>query len=163
VVEGEGIFGSCSKGVCKYDRGVRGGSLELAFRDGAGKESFWQTKFVIESGRAGKEIRSADGKFVFTPGRAGAVVIHRLLGLPGAGVAPYKDYAYGVFVAPGETAGEVSWSFFNLPEEFARLEVVYWDGEAWQAAPTDRDKAGKTLTASVGGDVVVLRDHSASS
>lgn len=160
VVKGEGIFGSCSRGVCKYDQGVDQGSVELAFRKSDGSESFWKTGFKIALLAAGEGVSSTDGKLNYRADLSGAVIIHKLLGLPEPRLDLYQDYGYGVYNQAGVAQGEVALAFFELPEKFEQLEIAYWDGQEWKTAKTEADLTQKRLTARVSGSPIVVTTSS---
>jgi hypothetical protein len=155
-VEGEGIFGTCSRGVCRYDVGVEEGSVELIFKDLEGNESLWKSGFRLYGAGTEEELKSADGKLSLTLPGANVTVIHSLLGIPGGEVNVYQEYGYGIFPPFGQGEGEAEFKFFNLSDEFEDLKIAFWDGEEWQFPEVVREKEALTISGEFSGNFIVL-------
>ena len=156
-IEGEGIFGTCSKGVCRYDEGVEGGSVELIFKDREGKESLWKSDFKLYEAGSEEELGSADGKLALVLPESNVLVIHSLFGLPGGKIDVYQGYGHAVFPPFGQVEGEATFKFFDLPDGFEKLKIASWDGEEWQDGEVVADQDELTISGKFFGNFVVVR------
>lgn len=155
-VEGEGIFGTCSKGVCRYDEGVNGGSVELIFKDREGRESLWKSDFKLYEAGTEEQLKSADGKLTLVLPESNVLVIHSLFGLPGGKINVYQECGYAVFPPFGKVEGKAIFKFFDLPDEFEKLKIASWDGEEWQSGEVVEDRDELTISGEFFGNFVVV-------
>lgn len=143
------LLGSCSKGKCKYDEDVSGGSLSLYFE---GKEDYglkgeWSLGLMSE--REGV-FTSRDVKISLDVGENGLassafVIVFNTLGLPeevGDEVlaGPVGFFTSGAEIKKGTLA-------FRGVKEEEGLKVLGWDGSDWQEYEVKRE--GDDLAAEV--------------
>lgn len=152
------LFGTCSRGVCKYDEDVEKGSLRLNFFDPDNpKEKTWEADFRLQKlDPKGGKVSSSDGKFTLDL-PAGAVksssfvVIMPLLGLPESFGKKIVGEPYGVFTLAAAKVknAAASFLFFSTPGNFENLAIFGWDGKNWVEYETTVDLSQKKLTAKV--------------
>lgn len=147
------LFGSCSKGKCRYDEGISGGSLTLRF-DG-GKEPF-----ALKSGfnlqrqfdREGKFI-SQDSKAGLDVGRSGLpantfVLIAGTMGLPTAVDGEVLAGPYSFLAATSPTLKNATLSI-QSKDDLTGARLMWWDGKSLTElkAETGDGKISASVTA----------------
>lgn len=129
------LFGSCSKGKCKYDDDVFSGSLTLYF-DGQEvyglKSEFTLGKMADEAG----VFSSNDVKVSLDVGQNGLdgntfVIVASTMGLPAEVEGKVLAGPIGFFTAKKETVKEATLTFKGIKED-GDLKVLGWDGSNWQ-------------------------------
>ena len=157
--EQEILFGTCSKNVCKYDKGVENGTLTLHIRkrDKAYKMvTLWHLqKPVIALG----SLSSGDGHLIYkvnadraTLTNIGFSIINDLSGAP---KLPYgkevlgKVYALNAPIAKDVPQGDVSLELAQNPSSEAKIYRYDLNKTAWQALDTKID--GSKLSAKADG------------
>lgn len=158
------LLGTCSKGVCKYDKGVEKGSLEVKFlyKD-IREERNWKADFRLQEVRRKGEVVSSDGKFTLDASFIGSgfAVVMPLLSLPQSLEKKIEGVPYGVFLSDGVQIkeGEVSFKFFSPPEDLEKLSVFGWNGEKWVELETKVDREKGTLSAYIQDSFVFVAAH----
>ena len=129
------LFGSCSKGKCRYDEDVSGGSLSIRFEGEAGAYVL-KTDFNLQ--------QMADRKGVFTTkdikasldvGTSGLsagtyLVIASTLGLPAPveGEVIVGPYAFLAASSPKLTAAEI---IIKSKKDLTNARLLQWSGDDW--------------------------------
>lgn len=129
------LFGSCSKGKCKYDEGVSGGSLTLRYE---GTDSFavkGEFSYQNMTERQGV-FASRDSKVSLDVGPKGLpantyLVVANTLGLPGEVEGEIVAGPYGFFTPDAEKINNatLSWQTKQTPEG---TKVYGWVDGDWQ-------------------------------
>jgi len=128
------LFGSCSKGVCKYDEGVSGGSLTLRFEGGTEtyvlKSDFnLQNMFDRQGVFASKDVKATldVGKSGLPP--ATYLIISSTMGLPKEveGEIIAGPYAFLAATSPTLKATLTVKSSADL----TGAKLMFWTGKAW--------------------------------
>lgn len=120
------LLGSESSGKFRYDEGVEEGTLTVKFRDEKGKlVGKLMTDWYFGTG--GEELKSVDGKLVFTPqgGRDEYFVVMESFGMHGANREDVKLGPYGVFCSDPDMKGRV-----EMDGEVLRYESGEWKSVA---------------------------------
>lgn len=138
------LFGSCSKGKCRYDEGIVGGSLTLRF-DG-GKEPYaLKADFNLQNmfDRQGVFI-SKDAKATLDVGKTGLpaatyLIIAGTMGLPAAvdGEIIAGPYAFLAASSPKLSKATLT---IKSKDDLTGAKLMYWNGQAYQvllAEPSD--------------------------
>lgn len=129
------LFGSCSKGKCKYDDNVTGGSLTMRFE---GKEEPYVLKsdFNLQQ-MADREgvFTSKDIKATLDVGKVGLasstyVVIASTMGLPAEleGEVIAGPYAFLAASSPRLTQAELT---IKSKDDLTTAKLFHWTGQAW--------------------------------
>ncbi|MBU0618865.1 hypothetical protein KKD62_01365 [Patescibacteria group bacterium] len=152
-VSKELLFGSCSKGKCKYDEDVSGGSLTLRFEG--------EQRFVLKGDFTLQLMAETEGIFTSRDGRLSLdlgskdlasstyVIVANTLGLPGTIEGEVVAGPYGFFTAAksGKLAGAVlSWQTSDDP---AGLKIYGYVNGDWQEFSQNRSVEDKTISVSV--------------
>ena len=154
------LFGSCSKGKCKYDDDVFSGSLTLYF---SGKEDYGlKGDFTISQMKAAEGIFSSrDVKASLDVGEKGLdddvfVVVLYTMGLPGDVKGEVLAGPYGFFTAQKQIIKKAKLTFKTSQE--GDLKILGWDGSDWQEYETV--SADGVISASVDqlGTFVLIKD-----
>jgi hypothetical protein len=129
------LFGSCSKGKCKYDEDVSGGSLTLHFE---GKEDYSLKGEFTLGKMADKEgvFQSRDVKVSLDVGEEGLdddvfVMVASTMGLPGEVEGEVIAGPVGFFTADRVSIEEATLTFKGIDKE-GDLKVLGWDDADWQ-------------------------------
>lgn len=129
------LLGSCSRGVCKYDEGVTGGTLTLRFRKG-GEVAKYEEDFTLDQGV--DELVSPDEKFSLTASFPGSI-FYTVIATAGAPELPDGEVVagpYGVFTSGSQRLG----GSVEIKTD-SEAKVLVWDGSTWQEL-----EDGETLT-----------------
>lgn len=164
--EQEILFGTCSKNVCKYDKGVENGTLTLHIRKG-NKQSFSSNKAyrMITQWHLQKpdvalgSLTSGDGHLVYKVegerqalSNIGFSIINDLTGvpkLPSGKQVNGKVYSLNVPIAKELSKGQVSLELAENPSSEAKLYRYNGSKSEWEELDTKVD--GSKLSAKVNG------------
>lgn len=120
------LLGSCSRGVCKYDEGVTGGTLTLRFRQG-GEVVKYEEDFSLDQGE--EELISPDEKFTLASSfpQTTFYTVIATAGLPRSLAQEIVAGPYGVY-----TSGDsrVSGAAKIMTDRLS--QILVWDGSSWQ-------------------------------
>ena len=165
--EQEILFGTCSKNVCKFDKGVENGTLTLHIRKG--REAFRMiTQWHIEQPDVALgSLTSGDNHFTYSIKDAGReelsligyTIINDLTGLPklpeGKEVSG-KVYALNTPIAKDLMAGDVSLELAENPGDGAKLSRYSEKSGKWEEIETKIDGSKLSAKASGQGIFAVL-------
>lgn len=118
-------LGTCSSGVCRYDKGVKDTTLTIRLRDAKGK-LVSKLSTGVELLTKERELPSTDGKFKLTLDKVplGYFIVMQTSGLPGKISGNLIDGPYGVFTSGDpKQAGKVS---------LGDGKILVWSGETWE-------------------------------
>lgn len=157
--EQEILFGTCSKNVCKYDKGVENGTLTLHIRKGQeAYKMLTQWKFQKPDVALGR-ISSGDEHFRYetTASReeltvVGYTIVNELTGvpkLPGGREVLGKVYALNVPLAKSFPKGKVTFETAETPPQDAKISRFNDSKNEWEQLETKID--GGKLTAQADG------------
>ncbi|MDZ4228636.1 MAG: hypothetical protein U1C50_00105 [Patescibacteria group bacterium] len=127
------LFGSCSKGKCRYDEGVSGGSLTMRF-EGGGEPYALKSDFNLQQqfDREGKFV-SKDSKATLDVGRSGLpantfVLIAGTMGLPTEieGELIAGPYA---FLAASSPALKNATLTIQSKDDLTGAKLMFWNGK----------------------------------
>lgn len=155
--EQEILFGTCSKNVCKYDKGVENGTLTLHIRKGSKAYRMITQWHLQKPDVALGVLTSGDEHLVYKINAkreelvsVGFSIINDLTGVPKlpAGREVFgKVYALNVPIAKGLPAGLSSIELAQNPSSSDKL--YRYDGSGWQELGTKT--AGNKLSAQADG------------
>ncbi|MCJ7804719.1 hypothetical protein MUP35_03250, partial [Patescibacteria group bacterium] len=140
------LLGSCSKDVCKYDEGIKQGTLTLRFRGSDGTRKF-TSDFHLQEG--GKELTSIDEKFKL----AGKFFVGTFyltmptIGLPEKVEGKIVGGPYGIFTA-GSSSAKNSTLTMTFSETPTSAKLFLFDGKS-STEQTGAKIEGSNLTATV--------------
>ncbi len=129
------LFGSCSKGKCRYDEGVSGGSLTLRF-DGGSDPYALKTDFNLQNmfDRQGV-FTSKDIKATLDVGKAGLpnntfVIVVGTLGLPAVveGEVIAGPYAFLAATSPVLKSASIS---IQSKDDLTGSKLMFWNGKSY--------------------------------
>ncbi len=157
--EQEILFGTCSKNVCKYDKGVENGTLTLHIRKGDKAYRMITQWHLQKPDLALGNLTSGDGHLIYKVGsdrptltNIGFSIINDLTGvpkLPNGKEVLGKVYALNVAIAKELPGGDVSLEEAqNLPDG-AKLERYDGSSSNWQELDTKVD--GSKMSAKTDG------------
>jgi len=152
-------FGTCSKGKCKCDQEISGGSLTLNFTI-PGDEYTLKSDFTMGTvGSIEGDLISTDARLRIDVGTALArgtqVVVIKAMGLPGQLEGEILVGPYGVFVPMGVKAkGGLT---ITLQAGDDQGSLMYWNGQAWQDLKAKSTEGKLTTTMPDVGIVVLVK------
>ena len=130
------LFGSCSKGKCRFDEGVTGGSLTVRF-DGGDEPYVLKTDFNLQNmfDRQGV-FTSKDIKASLDVGKSGLVngtfiVIAGTMGLPSQVEGEILAGPYSFLSATKPTLSNATVSI-KSKDDLTNAKLMFWDGQAWE-------------------------------
>lgn len=128
------LFGSCSKGTCKYDEGVTGGSLTLRF-DGGSQAFALKSDFNLQQmfDRQGV-FTSNDSKATLDVGKSGLpndtfVIISGTMGLPTDVSGEVLAGPYS-FLAAADHSLKNATITFQSKDDLTGAKLEYWNGKS---------------------------------
>jgi len=134
------LLGSCSKNVCKYDEGVKEGTLTLRLRRQRGVQKY-TTDFRLQKG--GKELSTADGNFKLTADLSPRefYIVMMTIGLPEKIAGKVISGPFGVFTSGSNKInnGKVE---LATTRERAAAGMYLWNGQSWLSIPGTSDSLG---------------------
>lgn len=132
-------FGSCSKGKCKCDTGISGGSLTLTFTTPS-EEYALKSDFSLYEVGEDEVFTSTDARLQVEPGRALAtgtqVIVMKSMGLPSEIDGEVVVGPYGLFGPQGVTAKVPMEASLQTQEEG---KLMFWNGRAWEDLEVEVD------------------------
>ena len=162
--EQEILFGTCSKNVCKYDKGVENGTLTLHIK--RGKRAFRMvTQWHLQKPDVALgQLTSGDGHFIYkldadrqTLSNVGFSIVNDLTGvpkLPSGKEVLGKVYSLNVPIAKQLPSGSISLELVENPQEGAKL--YSHNGSDWQELDTNIDGSKLSTKANGAGIFAVL-------
>lgn len=134
-VEKELLFGSCSKGKCRYDENVSGGSLTIRF-DGGDEAFTLKSDFNLQqmADREGvftsKDIKASLDVGTSLPSST-YLVVQNTMGLPVEvkGEVLAGPYAFIGAASPTLKGAELT---IKSKDDLTDAKLMYWDGKAWE-------------------------------
>ena len=162
--EQEILFGTCSKNVCKYDKGVENGTLTLHIK--RGKRAFRMvTQWHLQKPDVALgQLTSGDGHFIYkldadrqTLSNVGFSIVNDLTGvpkLPSGKEVLGKVYSLNVPIAKQLPSGSISLELVENPQEGAKL--YSHNGSDWQELDTKIDGSKLSTKANGAGIFAVL-------
>ncbi|MEA3355379.1 MAG: hypothetical protein U9Q63_02770, partial [Patescibacteria group bacterium] len=129
------LFGSCSKGKCRYDEGVIGGSLTMRFK--GGDESYTlKSDFNLQNMDEKKGVfTSKDLRATLDLGTSlssnSFVLIINTMGLPEKVkeevlIGPYA------FLSSSSPSLKNATITFKSNKDLTTAKILFWDGDAWE-------------------------------
>jgi len=131
----KGLFGTCSKSVCRYDEGVSGGSLTLRL-EGSDNPYVLKTDFNLQQmfDREGV-FTSKDAKAALDVGKAGLpngtyLIISNTMGLPEAveGEIVAGPYSFVAAASPSLQNATIS---IQSKDDLTGAKLMFWNGQAY--------------------------------
>lgn len=165
--EQEILFGTCSKQVCKYDKGVENGTLTLHIRKGNQAYRMVTQWHLQKPDVALGVITSGDGHLKYetkadrqTLANVGFSIVNDLTGvpkLPSDREVLGKVYALNIPTAKELSGGTVSVELAENPGSDAKL--YRFDGAKWEQLDTNMEGSRLSAQASGAGIFAVLIPH----
>lgn len=129
-------FGSCSKGKCKCDTDITGGSLTLTFTTPE-EEYVLKSDFSLSMVGEGKLLTSTDARLTVDPGRAlpsgTPVIVMKAMGLPAPVEKEVIAGPYGIFAPQGV---KVTGTLEVTMQTHEGGTFMYWNGNDWMTPKT---------------------------
>src|SRR3989338_2082338 len=157
--EQEILFGSCSKNVCKYDKGVENGTLTLRIKKGNKAFKMITQWHLQKPDVALGSLTSGDGHLVYAVegdrqvlSNIGFTIINDLTGvpkLPSGKSTVGKIYSLNAPIAKGLSGGAVSLELAENPPAGAKLFRYNQNKSEWQELDTKIE--GSKLSAKAEG------------
>lgn len=129
------LFGSCSKGKCRYDEGVSGGSLTLRF-DGGKAPYALKSDFNLQQmfDRQGKFV-SQDSKATLDVGKTGLpnnmfVIVSGTMGLPEALAGEVLAGPYSFLAAASPTLKNATITI-QSKDDLNGAKLLFWNGKSY--------------------------------
>ena len=131
----KGLFGTCSKSVCRYDEGVSGGSLTLRL-EGTDNSYVLKTDFNLQQmfDREGVFI-SKDAKATLDVGKTGLpngtyLIISGTMGLPASvdGEVVAGPYSFVAATNPGLKNATIA---IQSKDDLTGAKLLFWNGKAY--------------------------------
>lgn len=154
------LLGSCSKGKCKYDKDVSGGSLTLYFEgkeDYGVKGEFTLNKMSEEEGvffSKDKKISLDVGKTGLTSGTF--VVVLDTIGLPSEIESRVLAGPVGFFTASKQSIKKADLTFKEIEQDLSDVKILGWDGKEWQEYKVEIDNDSVTARVDQLGTFVLV-------
>ncbi len=163
--EQEILFGTCSKNVCKYDKGVENGTLTLHIRKGDKAYKMSTQWHLQKPDVALGNLTSGDGHLVYKIDakreeltNVGFSIVNDLTGvpkLPSGKVVSGKVYALNAPVAKDIKGGNVSLELAETPKD-GKLYRYNFSKSDWQELDTKVDGSKLSAKAEGAGIFAVL-------
>lgn len=154
-------LGSCSKGKCKCDTKIAGGSLTLRFT--ADEEYTLKGDFSYQNiGEAEGLITSRDAKLSLKVNKAlpstTTVIVASTLGLPAEVEGEVVSGPYGIFVPESVVPrGQMELSIQTKEEN---VSLLLWNGTSWQKLEVEVENGKVTTETSELGVVILTKEVS---
>lgn len=154
------LFGSCSKGKCRYDENVSGGSLTIRFEGGdepytlksdfnlqmmADREGVFTSKDIKASLDVGTSLSSST-----------YVVVQNTMGLPGAIKEEVIAGPYA-FIATNSTPLKGAELTIKSKDDLTDAKLMYWDGKVWEELKTETNEGQISASVSSLGTFILVR------
>ncbi|OGE19707.1 hypothetical protein A3J19_05550 [Candidatus Daviesbacteria bacterium RIFCSPLOWO2_02_FULL_41_8] len=164
--EQEILFGSCSKNVCKYDKGVENGTLTLRIKKGNKAFKMITQWHLQKPDVALGSLTSGDGHLVYAVegdrqvlSNIGFTIINDLTGvpkLPSGKSTVGKIYSLNAPIAKGLSGGAVSLELAENPPAGAKLFRYNQNKSEWQELDTKIEGSKLSAKAEGAGIFTVL-------
>ncbi len=161
--EQEILFGTCSKNVCKYDKGVENGTLTLHIKKGNKAYRMITQWHLQQPDIALGILTSGDNHFTYKTdaerevlSAVGYSIVNDLTGVPKlpSGKEVFgKVYGLNVPIAKNLPAGDVS---VELAENSQDAKIYRYDGSEWRELETKVDGSKLSTNADGAGIFAVL-------
>jgi hypothetical protein len=155
------LFGSCSKGKCKYDEDVSGGSLALYFENGEdyGVKGDFTIKQMSE---AEGVFRSRDVKAELDVGEDGLgnsvfIIVASTIGLPEKVDGDVIEGPVGFFTAGIEKIDDATLTFKTSKDIDSPL-ILAWDGSEWIEYEAEKEDGGYLTTVDMLATFVLVKE-----
>lgn len=167
--EQEILFGTCSKNVCKYDKGVENGTLTLHIKKGNQAFRMITQWHLQRPDLALGMLTSGDGHFAYkvnadrqTLSNVGFTIINDLTGVPklpsGKNIVG-KVYSLNVPIAKELSAGDVSLELAQNPPSGAKIFKFDAGKSSWMELDTKMDGSKLSAKADGAGVFAVLASN----
>lgn len=131
----KGLFGTCSKSVCRYDEGVSGGSLTLRF-EGGSETYVLKTDFNLQQMFDRQGIfTSKDAKATLDVGKTGLpnatyLIISGTMGLPEAveGKVIAGPYSFVAATSPSLTKATIA---IQSKDDLTGAKLLFYNGKSY--------------------------------
>lgn len=155
------LFGSCSKGKCRFDEGVTGGGLIIRF-DGGDEPYVLKSDFNLQlMGDREGVFTSKDIKASLDVGRSGLplttyIVVASTMGLPAEieGEIIAGPYAFLAATSPTLKSAEVT---IKSKEDLTDAKLLQWTNKAWKELDAEVGDAKISASVTSLGTFVVIR------
>ena len=164
--EQEILFGTCSKNVCKYDKGVENGTLTLFITKGNKKFKMVTLWHLQQPDIALGQLSSGDGHFIYKVNaereelsNVGFSIINDLTGvpkLPNGKEVLGKVYALNVSLGKDLHSGDVSFELAENPPADAKLYRYNNSKSEWEELDSTVEGSKLSSKASGAGIFAVL-------
>lgn len=164
--EQEILFGTCSKNVCKYDKGVENGTLTLHIRKGKKAYRMITQWHLQKPDVALGSLSSGDGHFVYKVDASrqelnavGFSIVNDLTGvakLPSGKQVAGKAYSLNVPITKDLKAGDVSLELAENPGEGSKLYRYSDSSSDWEELDTKVEGTKFSAKANGGGIFAIL-------
>lgn len=154
------LFGSCSKGKCRYDENVSGGSLTIRF-DGGDEPYTLKSDFNLQM-MADREgvFTSKDIKASLDVGTSLSsstyLVIHHTMGLPAAIEGEVLAGPYAFMTASAQTLKGAELTI-KSKDDLTEAKLMFWDGESWEELVAEMDEGQISAPVSSLGTFVLVK------
>lgn len=165
-IEQEILFGTCSKNVCKYDKGVENGTLTLHIKKGNKAFRMITQWHLQKPDVALGSLTSGDSHIIYTLtadrqtlSNVGFSIVNDLTGVPKLPAGKQvlgKVYALNVPIAKDLMPGEVSLELAENPPAVAKLNRYNSSTSEWEQLNTKIDQAKLSAKANGAGIFAVL-------
>lgn len=156
------LLGSCSKGKCKYDEDVSGGSLTLYFE---GKEDYGVKGEFTLNKMSEKEgvFSSKDKKISLDVGKTGLasgtfVVVFDTIGLPEEIDNKVLAGPIGFFTASKQSIKKADLTFKEIEQDLSGAKILGWNGKEWQEYEVEIDDDSASARIDQLGTFVLVSD-----
>lgn len=164
--EQEILFGTCSKNVCKYDKGVENGTLTLKIKKGNKLYKMITQWHLQKPDVALGNLSSGDGHFIYKMADKreelsgiGFTIINDLTGvpkLPDGKQALGKVYTLNTPLLRNLPAGDITLELAEDPGNDAKIARYIESQNKWEELDTQRPAQGKLSTKASGGGIFAV-------
>lgn len=154
------LFGSCSKGKCRYDEGVIGGSLTIRF-EGGDEPYTLKSDFNLQntSDKKGiftsKDLRATLDVGASLPSNS-FVIILNTMGLPEKLNQEVLAGPYAFLSSTTPTLKNSTISF-KSNQDLTTAKILFWDGKAWNELEVELGEGKISAPASDLGTFVLVK------
>jgi len=155
------LFGSCSKGKCRFDEGVTGGSLTIRF-EGDAEPYILKSDFNLQlMGDKEGVFASKDIKAKLDVGRSGLplttyVIVTGTMGLPGEVEGEVVAGPYAFLAASSHKLSNAELTI-QSKEDLTDAKLLYWTGLAWSELDVEVSEGKITAPVTNLGTYVVVK------
>lgn len=157
----KGLFGTCSKSVCRYDEGVTGGSLTLRL-EGTDNSYVLKTDFNLQEMFDREGIfTSKDAKATLDVGKTGLpngtyIIVSGTMGFPAAveGEVIAGPYSFVAATSPSLKTATIA---IQSKDDLAGAKLLFWNGKAYTELKASVNGAKISAPATGLGTFVVVK------